>query len=247
MAFRCFTAHLFQFVLKFLGTCNLIVEIPFADIHAVAHKHRATLMEIEFNVTILGFKKQIAHPFPHNRSDLVFRGHLTADVYALDKSCIEIFAERYGSNQGRAEYLSVLDGYGKKGFEALVSHFLVLNRNADVYVLPAITPIGRNAVLDSLRVLGGGNKNAILSATDKIPTPFTPLIRFFNEKVGGEAEFDEGAGRTILIFQLIGGFAFCNNGRIPSVASCPSCKQNNSYGRDLPFYNRARGSTVLLY
>ncbi len=84
-------------------------------------------------------------------------------------------------------------------------------------MLPALAPIIGNTIFYSFRAFGSRDKNAVFSPADEVPTAVPPLVGFLDKKVGGEAELHKGVWRTVLIFQFISGFSFCDNGRISAV------------------------------
>ena len=74
-------------------------------------------------------------------------------------------------------------------------------------MLPAITPIARQASFDPFGPLGRGNKNAVLPAANKIPTALSPLIGFLNEEIGRKTQLNQRVGRAVFVLQFISGFA----------------------------------------
>lgn len=204
-------------MLYLLGTCYLLIQIPFSDVDPVSYEHGSALMKIEFYPPFLCLKEQGLYPLVSYRSDYGIRSHLAAYVDALNKSRVKITADSHGRDKGRTEHLTVLERCVQKVGQSPVRHFLIFNGDAQMKVLPAIAPIGGKAVFYPFRALGGGDEDAVVSAPYEIPTSLAPFVRFLDEKVGGKAQFNKGSGRALLILQLVSRLALRNDGGIPSV------------------------------
>ena len=109
----------FKLVLNFLRAGDLVVQVPLADVHTVLDKHRAALMEIELNTSLLRFKEQISHPFIHNRSYLVFGGHLAANVDTFYQARARYLPREIGAMRGEQNTSLCLTGASKKCFKRI--------------------------------------------------------------------------------------------------------------------------------
>lgn len=78
-----------------------------------------------------------------------------------------------------------------------ICHLLVFDGNADIHMLPSITPIRWNTGFDPFRPFGSHNKPAIVSSSDKIPTAISPLISFFNKKIRRKTQLNQWIRRAI--------------------------------------------------
>lgn len=84
-------------------------------------------------------------------------------------------------------------------------------------MLSTIAPVRWNIIFDAFRAFGCHNKPTITALSDIIPTAISPRIVLLNEEIRGKAQLDQRTGRTILVFKLICGFAFLDNGGIPTI------------------------------
>lgn len=163
---------------------------------AVLHEDAARLDEGERHTRALALALQRADPIKVARPTAVVvlapADHLLDAVLAQASGCG--FLERGAADERRVHDAAMLCRRGEQEGDALVSATLVLAGHVEHDVLPAISPVGRQATGEAFRPFGEDEEPHVGTGTDDVPGLGAPRVRLGEQEVRGHADADELAG-----------------------------------------------------
>ena len=112
---------------------------------------------------------------------------LAVNDHLLELTCGKIVFQADRTDKRRAHHALMLKGQVKQNGDPLVGTPLVLAADVEKDILPALSPIGRQAVRHALRPLCQQKEHHVRPLPDNVPCLTAPCVRLLQEEIGGHA------------------------------------------------------------
>ena len=172
---------------RFTGLLGLHAAFEFICL-SVLYKSAASAAKHKGYVVLCAFIVQLPDP-------LVVTGAGTAVVFSVTQYLLylarwKIFFDGNRSNEWGAHDTFVLEGQLQQDRNALVRSLLVFTGDIEHDVFPAVTPVLRQMVCDTLRTFRQQEEFHIRALMDNVPGFVPPGVGFLKEEIGGHADSD---------------------------------------------------------
>ena len=148
----------------------------------------ARLVEAERNVFRDALLAEGENPVVVARSRLHSR--LTADGHLFYR-LVQIWRKVNGANQRRGDDTLVLDGEREEDGQAVVGHLLILHGASYDDVVVAVAPVVGHTLHETVDAFGEEVEPEVAPLPYHLPAFRSPLVRVFQQEVGGEAGKDQ--------------------------------------------------------